>query len=626
MITPATENPLYNQPAPSPFGFDNVPSTEIPVELAVEGEIPSWVQGIMYRSGSGKYNILQENGDTHHISHSFDGLAILHRFKIQGNKVEYSSRHTSHGVEKRIIENDPTLLTFGPDPCKTIFGCIQSVYHHISKFGSNARLQENDPEFDMVNVTITPNFPLGESLEKELNIKRGQALVVKRDANTLQLVDKDTLVPLKMFTYAHISNLIQGQLCASHHQFDEEKNEYVNFMVRLGPFPSFQPFILSPYLPSTTANDDDNEKATNLAPVTPKLCEPIWRHLGSWQSMEPLKPSYIHSFSMTENYIIIPNFPYYYSFGGLSAIYYSCAYQTFYWDQTRHTLFHVIDRKTGRHVATYEADPCFSFHTINAWDQLETLPGGKQERVVYMDHCMYENTDIIDASFELGKKPKDQNESSLSIDYSKVAPARYVHIKKHTENKKNHAIAPSQVRRYRLGQLPESKESDPPYQSYQWFSRQYNQRRVASYTVLGYDVELPRINPTKNLKPYQYVWGVCESQYAPSYASGSVINGLIKLDLHHSYLGKNVDEQSAAKIWDEPGCSCSEPIFIPHPNATSEDHGVVLSIVNQSSQCFLLVLDAASMKELARSVIGQFTASTIHGSFMDLQGKGIAVN
>jgi torulene dioxygenase len=45
----------------------------------------------------------------------------------------------------------------------------------------------------MVNVTITPNFPLGKRLEKETGVKRGEALVVKRDANTLQLVDSESL-------------------------------------------------------------------------------------------------------------------------------------------------------------------------------------------------------------------------------------------------------------------------------------------------------------------------------------------------------------------------------------------------------------------------------------------------
>lgn len=118
---------------------------------------------------------------------------MLHRFAINGNQVRYSSRHSSAGVERRIKAQDPTLLTFGPDPCKTIFGRLQSVYHHITSFASNAKIQESDPEFDMVNVTITPNFPLGNALEKETGVERGHALVVKRDANTLQLVDAETL-------------------------------------------------------------------------------------------------------------------------------------------------------------------------------------------------------------------------------------------------------------------------------------------------------------------------------------------------------------------------------------------------------------------------------------------------
>jgi torulene dioxygenase len=136
-----------------------------------------------------------DNGDTFHIGHPFDGLAMLHRFEINGESqtIKYNSRHTSHGVERRIGQQDPTLFSFGPDPCKTIFGRIQSVYYHIFKSSANTAIQETDAEFDMVNVTVTPNFPLGAELEREIGIKRGEALVVKRDANTLQVVDPESL-------------------------------------------------------------------------------------------------------------------------------------------------------------------------------------------------------------------------------------------------------------------------------------------------------------------------------------------------------------------------------------------------------------------------------------------------
>lgn len=427
-----------------------------------------------------------------------------------------------------------------------------------------------------------------------------------------------------MFTYEHVNNQIKGMLCASHHQFDEETNEYVNFMVELGPMPSFQTFSLSPYLPLPEKQE--------LPEPELRLHQPIWRHLGSWKTMETLKPSYIHSFSMTKNYIIVPNFPYYYSFGGLSAIYYSCAYQTFVWDDTRHTLFHVIDRHTGNHVATYEADPCFSFHSANAWDEDIELPGGQRERVIFMDYCMYENTDIVDASFELGKSP-----TNGKIDLDKVMPAQYCVFDKKTAHKKNHSITPAQFRRYRLGQVPVSRSDEPKWTS-SWrnmfnFSKwtQFNKRRVASYSVIGYDLEMPRFNPRYQLKNYRYCWGVCESKYGPSYASGAVVNGIIKLDLENPYLGPNTDEKSSAKIWDEPGCSCAEPIFIPNPEGTEEDDGVIITIVNTvledgSESCFLLFLDAASLKEIARATVGAFNAVTLHTSFVDIDGKGVTVN
>lgn len=559
-----------------------------------------------------------DNGDTHHIGHPFDGLAMLHRFQVSGEtqKVHYTSRHTSHGLEDRIRNDDKTLLTFGPDPCKTIFGRMQTFFHHIMEFNDTMRKHEENPEYDLVNVTITPNFPIGPRLEREIGVKRGDAVVVKRDANTLQLVDKDTLKPLKLFTYAHVDKKLWGMLCASHHQYDKDTNEYVNFMVRLGPIPSFQTFTIKPFSPTL----DD------MPPPETTVHEPIWRHLGAWKTMEVLKPSYIHSFNMTKNYIIVPNFPHYYGFGGMAAIYYSNAYQTFHWEENRRTLFHVIDRHTGRHVATYEADPCFGFHAANAWDEEVLLPGGNKERVIYLDYCMYENTDIVDASFELGKAAPGGK-----VNESKVKPVRFV-VKKKAQGKPGNKIAPAQVRRYRLGQVPRSDENQHPWSpgnltgGYLFSGMlEYNKRRVASYTVLAHDVELPRFNEQYNLSRYRYLYGVCESRYAPSYAAGAVVNGLIKVDLDHPFLGSNTHPDSTALMWDQPGCSCSEPVFVPKPDATSEDDGVILSVVNKTTEdggesCFLLVLDAQSMQEMGRATLGDFNALTLHGSFVDANG------
>lgn len=56
MLTPAESNPNrdINEAALSPVGFKNVPATESPIDLKLEGHIPSWVHGVMYRSGKDK--------------------------------------------------------------------------------------------------------------------------------------------------------------------------------------------------------------------------------------------------------------------------------------------------------------------------------------------------------------------------------------------------------------------------------------------------------------------------------------------------------------------------------------------------------------------------------------------
>lgn len=35
----------------------------------------------------------------------------------------------------------------------------------------------------------------------------------------------------------------------------------------------------------------------------------------------------------------------------------------------------------------------------------------------------------------------------------------------------------------------------------------------------------------------------------------------------------------SSKVWEQPGLYPSEPVFVPSPNATEEDDGVILSVV-----------------------------------------------
>ena len=71
-------------------------------------------------------------------------------------------------------------------------------------------------------------------------------------------------------------------------------------------------------------------------------------------------------------------------------------------------------------------------------------------------------------------------------------------------------------------------------------------------------------------------------------------------------------------VWDVENCYPSEPVFVPNPNAESEDDGVILSAVVgvRGQRSFLLILDGKTMKEVARAYVPTKLILLIHGEFL----------
>lgn len=125
----------------------------------------------------------------------------------------------------------------------------------------------------------------------------------------------------------------------------------------------------------------------------------------------------------------------------------------------------------------------------------------------------------------------------------------------------------------------------------------------ATYTRIGTtNIELPRINYRYNGLPYQTVYAVSTRDDQPSF-----INQLVRLEL----------ASGQTTFWQEDHTFPSEPVFIAAPDATSENDGVVLSVVLDAdkSTSFLLVLDAATFTELARAELPQHVPFGFHGAF-----------
>ena len=122
--------------------------------------------------------------------------------------------------------------------------------------------------------------------------------------------------------------------------------------------------------------------------------------------------------------------------------------------------------------------------------------------------------------------------------------------------------------------------------------------------------EFPMINYWENNgKPYRYVYGMNQNENTPY--------SITKMDLMNPM---DIKEQ----VYDngETAIIPSEPVFVPRPNAESEDDGVVLSMVmTDSDNDFLSIIDGKTMKEVAKAIMPSHVkgAFTFHGFFADHQ-------
>ena len=129
---------------------------------------------------------------------------------------------------------------------------------------------------------------------------------------------------------------------------------------------------------------------------------------------------------------------------------------------------------------------------------------------------------------------------------------------------------------------------------------------LTSRTVVSQEcIELPHIDygGFRSSPEYRYVYGCgINSDHEEGF-----YNQLVKINMQ---TGEGTNWFIADNY---PG----EPVFIPHPDRTSEDDGVLLSVVLNADQkhSYLLILDAKTMDEIARAELPHSVLFGYHGSF-----------
>src|ERR1700730_14812299 len=118
------------------LGFSTLEQEIVVDELAVTGELPSWLAGSLLRTGPAKFEVGEQR-----MRHWFDGLAMLHRFTIEDGHVSYGTRFLDSRSYRAAQEQGRMVCgEFATDPCRSLFKRVQTLFSGGGVLPDNANI------------------------------------------------------------------------------------------------------------------------------------------------------------------------------------------------------------------------------------------------------------------------------------------------------------------------------------------------------------------------------------------------------------------------------------------------------------------------------------------------------
>jgi carotenoid cleavage dioxygenase-like enzyme len=456
-------------------GFETLLSESNGEALPWCGEPPAWLAGNLLRTGPALFEIGAKK-----YRHWFDGLAMLHRFALAPRGVRYSNRFL-HG--------------------KTFNAAILTRKVARGEFATNSQ------EFYWTRVLST--FAGNTTDNGNVNVvSYGEDIFVALTEvpNPVQF-DRDTLNTVGAFTF---SDDLKSHVTTAHPHYDRQRRLIYNCDI----------MFHSPSLYRFTRMEFGATERETVAEI------PVDR------------PAYMHSFGMSENYLILVEFPLVTNpitllLSGRPFI------ETYRWRPSRGLRFTVVHKDTGQIVRSVATDACFGFHLVNAFEA---------DGTVVIDLIAYDNANIMKAF--------------------------YLDALRHGGGVVTGALTR--------------------------FTIPLDHGAITRETLSPVPLELPFIDYKRRAgRSYRYLWGAGQ-------ASDGFMDRLQKYNL----------QSGTVQYWSEAGCYPGEPVFVAAPSAVEEDDGAILSVVLDTAQrrSFLLVLDAATLTELARAWVPHVIPFGFHGS------------
>uniref|UniRef100_A0A8C2E2K2 Retinoid isomerohydrolase RPE65 n=1 Tax=Cyprinus carpio TaxID=7962 RepID=A0A8C2E2K2_CYPCA len=518
--------------------FESCEELAEPIPAHVSGKIPAWLTGSLLRMGPGLFEIGDEP-----FYHLFDGQALIHKFDLKDGHVTYYRRfirtdaYVRAMTEKRIVITEFGTAAY-PDPCKNIFSRFFTYFQGIE-------VTDNC----LVNI-----YPIGEDF------------YACTETNYITKVDPDTLETIKK---VDLCNYLSVNGVTAHPHTEPDGTVY-NIGNCFGKNMSLAYNIVK-IPPPQEDKSDPIEKSKVLV---------------QFPSSERYKPSYIHSFGMTENYFVFVETPvkinllkFLTSWSIRGTNYMDC----FESNDKMGTWFHLATKNPGEYMDHKFRTSAFNlFHHINCYED---------QGFVVVDLCTWKGHDFVYNYLYLANVRQNWEEvKKAALRAPQPEVRRYV--------------LPLDIHRVRDIMIGKNLVSLPYTTATAVMCSDGTVWLEPEVLFSGprQAFEFPQINYKKYCgKNYTFAYGLGLNHFIP--------DRICKLNV----------KSKETWIWQEPDAYPSEPLFVQSPDAKDEDDGVLLSIVVKPGvtqrPAFLLILNATDLTEIARAEVDVMIPVTLHGLY-----------
>jgi len=303
-------------------GFKSLKREATVGALPVEGAMPQWLSGTLIRNGPAQFEV---GTDTY--NHWFDGLAMLHAFQVADGEVSYRNRFLESRSRSEALEHGQiSRAEFATDPCRSIFRRVMSIFR--PRLTDNACINIAKLAGDWVAMTETP-LPVA--------------------------FDPDTLDTAGVTDFA---DDLDVQTMTAHPHIHPDTGQMTTYGASFGRSCRYHVCAIDP------GSRRRDVRAT--LPVD--------------------RPSYMHSFGLTERYAILSEWPL--RVNPLDMLLEGKPFiENYEWSAQEPTRFRVVRLSDGEEVTQVEAPPAFAFHHVNAFEQGDAI---------VCDIVTYDDASIID--------------------------------------------------------------------------------------------------------------------------------------------------------------------------------------------------------------------------------------